>query len=66
MNGAIMQSAKEKIIKILEQQPEDSTFDELIREMKFAQMVERGLEDVKHNRVISNEEMKRRIALWQK
>lgn len=61
-----MQTAKEKILKILEQQPEDSTFDELVREMKFVQMIERGLEDVKQNRVVSNEEMKRRIVSWQK
>jgi len=61
-----METGKEKILKILEQQPEDSSYDELVREIKFARMVERGLDDVKHNRVISNEEMKRRISLWQK
>lgn len=61
-----MSSAKEKIIKIIEDQPDDSTFDELIKEIKFAQMIERGLEDVKQNRTISDEEIGRRIALWQK
>ena len=61
-----MHNAKEKIIKIIEEQPDDSTFDELIKEIKFARMIERGLDDVNHNRVFSDDEMKRRIALWQK
>ncbi len=61
-----METGKEKILKVLEQQPDDSSYDELLREIKFARMIERGLDDAKHNRVISNEEMKRRIALWQK
>ncbi len=60
-----MLSAKEQITSIIEAQPDDSTFDDILRELKFARMVERGLDDSRENRTIGNEEMKRRIRLWQ-
>ncbi len=57
-------TAKERIREILDDQPEDSSFDELLHELAFARMVERGLEDVRAGRLISDEEMERRIAAW--
>jgi predicted transcriptional regulator len=59
-----MQSAKERIKKLIEQQPEDSSYEELIRELAFAPMVERGLKDSDEGRTVSNEEMGRRIKAW--
>ncbi len=61
-----MASIKEQMIKIIQEQPEDSSFDEILRELAFAKMVERGLADSDKGRTISNEEMKRRIRSWQK
>ena len=61
-----METAKEKIAEIIEQQPDDSSYDEILRELAFARMVERGLEDSRAGRTISNEEMGRRIRTWQK
>lgn len=58
-----MLSVKEQITSISEAQPDDCTFDEILRELKFAHMVERGLDDSRENRTIGNEEMKRRIRL---
>lgn len=54
------------MLKILEQQPGDSSYDELLRELAFARMVERGLVDSDHRRTISNDEMRSRIGTWQK
>ncbi len=54
------------MIRIIQGQPEDSSFDEILRELAFAQMVKRGLADSDEGRTISNEEMKRRIRTWQK
>lgn len=54
------------IICYLEAQPDNCTFDDILRELKFAHMVERGIEDSRAHRTISNDEMKRRILLWQK
>lgn len=60
------QTVKEKITKVVLSQPEDATYDEIMRELAFARMVDRGLEDVRAGRVISNDEMADRIRTWQK
>jgi hypothetical protein len=61
-----MLSAKDEIAKIIQEQPDDSSYDEILRELAFARMVERGLSDSRHNRTISNDEMARRIKAWQR
>lgn len=60
-----MVSTKEQMIKIIQEQPEDSSFDEILRELAFARMVERGLADSDNKKAISNKEMQRRIRTWQ-
>ncbi len=59
-----MPSAKEQMARIINEQPDDSSFDEVLRELAFARMVKRGLEDSDAKRTISNEEMERRIRIW--
>jgi len=56
-----MSSIKERMTRIIEQQPDDSSYDEILRELAFARMIERGLEDSEAHRTISDEEMGRRI-----
>jgi predicted transcriptional regulator len=59
-----MASAKEQIQEIVRRQPDDSSYDEILRSLAFACMVERGLEDSRAGRTISHEEMGRRIRTW--
>ena len=61
-----MATAKEKMTAIIQNQPDDSSYDEILKELAFARMVERGLEASRAGRTISNEEMGRRIRSWQK
>ena len=61
-----MSEAKEELIKVIQGQPEDSSVEEIVREILFFLMVKRGLDDVDAGRVISNEEMSRRIRSWAK
>jgi hypothetical protein len=61
-----MLSVKEQMTKIIQEQPDDSSYDEVLRELAFARMIERGLQDSQNKRTISNEEMKHRIKMWQK
>ena len=61
-----MSSAKEAMTKIIQEQPEDSSYDEILRELAFARMIERGLEDSRAHRIISDAEMRQRIRTWQK
>jgi predicted transcriptional regulator len=60
------QTVKEKITQVVLSQPEDASYDEIMRELAFERMVDRGLEDVRAGRVISNDEMAARIRTWQK
>jgi predicted transcriptional regulator len=60
------QTVKEKITEIVLSQPEDASYDEIMRELAFERMVDRGLADVRAGRVISNDEMANRIRTWQK
>ena len=59
-----MSTAKEDLTRLIQQQPEDSSREEIIRELAFHTMVERGLADADAKRSISNEEMARRIRSW--
>lgn len=61
-----MGTAKEQISEIIRRQPDDSSYDEIVRELAFELMVQRGLKDSDEGRTISNEEMQRRIKTWQK
>jgi hypothetical protein len=51
--------------EIIQQQPDDSSYDEILRELALARMIERGLQDSRDERITSNEEMSRRIQSWQ-
>lgn len=58
-------TAKEKMKAVIEAQPDDATYDEILRELAFRRMVDRGLDDSRQGRTISNDEMRRRIRQWQ-
>jgi hypothetical protein len=55
---------KEKIKELVDTQPDDASYDEILRELSFERMVERGLLDARSGRVISNDEMGKRIRRW--
>ena len=61
-----MSTAKEHIVEIISRQPDDSSYDDIMRELAFDLMVQRGLKDSDERRTISNVEMERRIKTWQK
>jgi predicted transcriptional regulator len=61
-----MSTVKEELIRLIQDQPDDSSQEEILRELAFAAMVERGIADSDAGRVISNEEMARRMEPWRK
>ena len=61
-----MATAKQEIEQLLASQPDDATTEELVRELAFELMVQRGAADSDAGRTISNQEMRHRINLWQK
>lgn len=54
-------TVKEQMHRIIDTLPEDSSFDQILRELAFARMIERGLDDVDHGRVINHEEVRREV-----
>jgi len=61
-----MPTVKQKMTDVIQSQPDDVSYEEIMRELIFERMIERGLEDSRKERVISNEEMEHRIRSWQK
>jgi len=61
-----MSAVKKRMTEVILEQPEDSSYEEILRELAFEQMVEQGLKDSRVGKVISNEEMSSRIKAWQK
>jgi predicted transcriptional regulator len=55
---------RDQMIAILNQQPADSTYDDLLRELACHRAIKRGLADVQEGRVVSHEEAKQRIRSW--
>ena len=61
-----MSVVKEKMTEVIQSQPEDSSYEEILRELAFETMITRGLKDSREGKTVSNKEMKRKINAWQK
>lgn len=59
-------SDKSMLRAVIEAQPEDASYEEIMRELAFERMVERGLADVRAGRSVSHEQALRRIRAWQR
>jgi predicted transcriptional regulator len=59
-------TAKERVKALLDNLPDDATYEQIMRELAFGEMVDRGLEDSRGGNTLSNEGMKKRIDSWQK
>lgn len=59
-------TAKERLKSLIEAQPDDASYEEILRELAFERMIERGLSDARTGHAISNEEMGKRIRRWQR
>ena len=51
---------------MIDEQPDDSSFEEILKELAFAAMIERGLADSRAGRTISHEEMRKILESWRK
>jgi predicted transcriptional regulator len=59
-----MQTAKEEVRKLLDQIPDEASFEEIQYHIYVREKVARGLADAAAGRVISAEEAERRMAKW--
>ena len=56
-----MGSAKDEVRRILEQIPDNASFEDIQYHIYVREKIDRGLEDVEQGRVISQEEAERRM-----
>ncbi len=59
-----MATVKQIMEEVIEAQPDDASYEEIMRELAFERMVQRGLADMRTGQLISNEELEHRIHTW--
>jgi len=59
-----MNTAKEEVRKILDQLPDDASFDDIQYHIYVCQKVDRGLKAADQGRVLTQDEVERRMARW--
>jgi predicted transcriptional regulator len=64
MSNPSRDTPKARILALVEDQAEDSSYDEILHEFAFVRMVERGIEDADADRVVPHEEVRRRVDAW--
>ena len=57
-------TAKEEILVLMEQIPNDLTVDEALEQLQLLYDVQKGLEEARRGETVSHEEAKRMIEEW--
>ena len=59
-------SDKEAAADVIARQPSDASFQTILKELAYAEMVRRGLSDSDDNRTLSDSDLRQRINSWQR
>jgi len=59
-----MSTAKEEVRKMLEQIPDDSSFEDIQYHIYVREKIEHGLKDIEEGRILDQEEIERRMSRW--
>jgi hypothetical protein len=59
-----MSKAKKEAIDLIQQLPDDSSFEDIQYHLYVREKVERGVRDLKARRVLSQKEVERRMSRW--
>ena len=59
-----MATAKQEVRKVLEALPEEASLEDIQYHLYVLQRIERGRRDVEEGRVISQDEVERRMSRW--
>ena len=59
-----MQSIKKKVIDVIDNLPEDATYNDIFEAIFFQQKVENGIQQIKEGKGISHEEVRERFKKW--
>lgn len=61
-----MAKAKTEALELIKKLPDDVTTSGIMEELFFKQQVEKGLQDVAEGRILTQAELKERMARWRK
>ena len=59
-----MNIAKEEVRRMLDQIPDDASFEDIQYHIYVCQKIELGLRDIEEGRVISQKDIERRMSKW--
>ncbi|MBI3554289.1 MAG: hypothetical protein HY077_17470 [Elusimicrobia bacterium] len=59
-----MKTAKQEVRKILENIPNNSTFEDIQYHIYVREKIERGLKDVREGHVLTQKEVEKRLSKW--
>jgi predicted transcriptional regulator len=59
-----METAKEEVRRILESLPDDATLEDIQYRIYVRQAIAAGVRDVDEERVVTQEEVERRMSRW--
>jgi predicted transcriptional regulator len=59
-----MSTAKEEVRKMLDQLPDDASFEDIQYHIYVREKIERGLKDIQEGHVLSQEDVEERMSKW--
>ncbi len=59
-----MRTAKEEVRRMLDQIPDDATFEDIQYHIYVREKIERGLKDIQEGNLVSQEEVEQRMSKW--
>ena len=59
-----MKTGKEEVLELLDQLPEDASLEDIQYHIYVRQKIQKGLDAASEGKVISQEEVARRMARW--
>ena len=57
-------SVKEEVLRAIQSLPDDCSVEEILAEIYFKKQIDEGLRDVVEGRVVSHDEVKKRVGRW--
>ena len=59
-----MSTAKEEVRRILDRIPDDASFEDIQYHIYVREKIERGLKDIKEDKVLNQEDVEHRMSKW--
>jgi predicted transcriptional regulator len=57
-------TVKEKLLTLLQAQPEDMTYEEFLHEVALDRMIEQGMAEVQDGNTLPHDQVKKQVQAW--